>query len=134
VATPAQLLAEMAAAVETLTGAARQASDYRDDLEALADGATVYQLRGGPSGEDSGRSDGPRTVLAVELLVKHRLAGAERAYTEGDMQTYVAALIAPAFWRTLPSAVDVVENPTYAIERVGRNVTVTVTLELSVAL
>lgn len=130
-ATHAQLLADIAAAVVTQTGATRLGSDYRDDLEAIPDGATRFQLRGGPSGQDTD-SNISYAVASVQLRVHHRLSGTERAYTEAAMQTDLAAMIDPEFWRGLASAFEVLEDPVYSVERVGR--VITYTIETSIAI
>lgn len=133
-ATPAQLLSDVAAAVEAqVSGIVRLGSDYRDDLEAIPAGATRYQLRGGPAAQDFD-SNATRIVEAIELLVSHHLADPddERAYTEAAMQTNVAALIALSFWKGLASAFEVLSRPEYAVEREINVVTVTITTQVSI--
>jgi len=131
-ATPADLLAQIAAAVEAqVSGAVRLASDYRDDLEPIPAGATRYQVRGGPSGRDSDSNE-TRTVESVEVSLHHALSGAERVYTEGAMQSDVAALIALSFWRGLAAVAEVIEPPGYEVEREALVVSVTVSVEVSI--
>jgi hypothetical protein len=133
VPTPADLLSQIATAVQTqVSGVARLGSDYRDDLESIPAGATRYQLRGGPAGKDSSNSNTTRTVVAVELELIHALAGDERTWTEGAMQTHVEVFIGLAFWRDLAASYDVTAAPSYEVERVGRVVTTTIAVSLSV--
>lgn len=133
-ATPANLLSEIATAVEAqISGIVRLGSDYRDDLEGFAAGATRYQLRGGPAGKAFEANVSP-TVEGIELLVHHHLADPddERAYTEGAMQTNLEALIAPSFWRDLASANEVIVAPDYEVERVLNVLTVAITVQVSI--
>ena len=133
-ATPAQLLSQIAAGVESqISGISRLASDYRDDLEVIAAGADRYQLRGGPTGKlhDSNES---RTVEHVELFILHRLGAAEteRAYTEDELQTNIEAFIAPTFWRGFAACYELESDIEYGVERVGSVLTVSLTVDLSI--
>jgi len=134
VPTPAQLLSDAAAAIVTATGGTPLGSDYRDDLEKIPAGATRFALRGGPSAVDAGDSNVEYVVEAVELIVRHRLASptAERAYTEGAMQTWLASVIDADFWRGLASAHEVLTVPSYEVAREGALVVVTVRTDVSV--
>ena len=132
--TPAQLLADAATAIASATGGTRLGSDYRDDLEKLPAGTIRFALRGGPSAVDASDSNVEYLVEALELIVRHRLASptAERAYTEGAMQTWLATVIDPDFWRGLASAYEVVTAPSYEVAREGALVVVTVRTDVSV--
>lgn len=136
-ATPAQLLSDIAAAVVAqVSGIVRLDSDFRDDLESVPVGGTRFQLRGIPAGIDFD-SNAQRTVEAVELLIHHRLSDPdlERAYTEGALQTDVAAMIAPSFWRNLASAFDLIEPPVAEIgpnDRDANVITVAITTQISI--
>ena len=132
--TPAQLLADAAAAIVTATGGTRLGSDYRDDLEKIPAGATRFALRGGPSSVDASDSNVEYLVEALELIVRHRLANLsnERAYTEGAMQTWLGTVIDADFWRGLASAHEVLTLPTYEVAREGALLVVTVRTDVSV--
>jgi hypothetical protein len=133
VPTPSDLLSQIATAVQAqVSGIVRLGSDYRDDLESIPAGSTRYQLRGGPAGKDSTNSNTTRTVVAVELELIHALAGGERTWTEGAMQTHVEVLIGLSFWRDLAASYDVTAAPSYVVERVGRVVMTTIAVSLSV--
>lgn len=106
---PGDLLGELATALETLTSATRLASDYRQDLEPVALGATVYQLRGAPAGIAATSSNVERTLLAVEVDLVHVLDGAERAWTEGALQTALLSLVDLTWWRALTHVYHVEE-------------------------
>jgi len=134
VPTPSQLLTEAAAAVVTTTGATRLGSDYRDDLERIPLGALRFALRGGPSAVDAEDANVEYLVETVDLELKHQLADPanERAYTEGAMQTHVAALIRKDFWRALASAHEVLSDPTYTVSREGSIVLVLIRTSISI--
>jgi len=134
VPTPAQLLADAAAAIATATGGTRLGSDYRDDLEKVPAGSTRFALRGGPSAIDASDSNVEYVVEALELVVRHRLATPtnERAYTEGAMQSWLATVIDADFWRGLASAHEVVTVPSYEVAREGALIVVTVRTDVSV--
>jgi hypothetical protein len=132
--TPAQLLADAAAAIASTTGATRLSSDYRDDLERIPAGALRFALRGGPRAIDAADANVSYVVEQLELELKHQLASPanERAYTEGALQTHLATLIAPSFWFGLASAYEVVEDPTYAITREGALIIATIRTAVSI--
>ncbi len=132
--TPADLLADAATAIASATGGTRLGSDYRDDLEKVAAGATRFALRGGPSAIDAGDANVSYVVETIELIVRHRLTDPtdERAYTEGAMQTWLASVIDPDFWRALASAHEVLALPSYEVAREGALVVVTVRTDVSV--
>lgn len=131
--TPAQLLTEVAAAVVSLTGAVRLASDYRDDREQIPDGATRYQLRGAPVEKTADNSNASLTIVALEVSLYRKLSGTERAYTEGSLQTWLDSLVAPVWWRAI-AAVHEVEDKVEDVEitRVGSVVSATVAIRVSV--
>ena len=133
-ATPADLLGQIATAVESqVSGISRLASDYRSDLEPIAAGGDRYQLRGGPIGKVSDSNE-TRTVEHVELIVIHRLGTSEteRQYSEDELQTNVAAFIAPTFWRGLAACYGLESEIEYAVERVGSVISVSLAVDLSV--
>lgn len=134
-ATAAELLTAMAAKIEEeVEGAVRSPSDYRVDLAKIPAGATRYQLRMGPAGV-SVDSNSTRTVLGGELAVFHRLADKtdERTYTEGAMQTTIDALVNPSTWRSLVECKEVVEDPSYSVQRVVHVISTVISLQLSIA-
>ena len=99
--TPAAVLAEFVTLIESTTSAVRLASDYLDQLPALLPGDLSYQLMGLAVATESDSND-TRSVLNVQLRVHKRLVAGdtERSYTEGAMQTDIAALLVPSLWRT----------------------------------
>jgi hypothetical protein len=109
-ATPASVLAAMAAKLAATTGGARLASDYLPD-EAIASGAVRFQLRGVAQTVSEG-STVKYTVLPMVVVIHRRLAvgEVERAYTEGAMQTYAEVILDPAYWR-VAGVFDVVDVP-----------------------
>ena len=133
-ATPAQLLTAIATEIETITSATRLTSDYRDDLEFIAVGATRYQLKGGPSGVDAD-SNTSRARMVVEINLIHRLANpdAERTYTEGDFQTHLKALTLPATWRALAEVFSLITLPFYEVERKRNAFEATITMEVALS-
>jgi len=132
--TPQQLLLDAAAAIVAVTGATRLGSDYRDDLERIPLGGLRYALRGGPRAVDVRNANLRYVVEQIELDLEHQLADPanERAYTEGAMQTHVAALVDPTFWRDLASAHSVIELPTYKVDRSGSLIVVTIQVAVSI--
>lgn len=133
---PATMLGTIATAVASLTSGTRLASDYRVDLAPIAAGALVYQIRGVTGGKSFTSGD-ERAVLAVRVDVHRRLSGgeAERAYTEVAMQTHLASLLSPEWWRALSGVADVAPKPsidTDDVRRVGRVVSYSVTVGLVV--
>jgi hypothetical protein len=133
-ATPAQLLAQIATAVEAqISGIVRLGSDYRDDLEAIPAGGNRYQLRGGPARREPD-TNADYTIEAVELTILHRLADRtdERAYTEGNMQSDIDALIDFAFWRDLAATHELNAAPSYEVSRVGSVIVTTLALEIAI--
>jgi len=132
--TPTQLLTDAAAAIFAATGAVRLGSDYRDDLERIPTGALRFALRGGPRAVDVRNANTSYVVEQLELELKHQLAdpGSERIYTEGAMQTHVAALVNPTLWRDLASAHQVIDVPTYEVRREGSLITVTIRVAVSI--
>ena len=75
-----------------------------------------------------------RWFAALTLRLIHRLADpdAERTYTEGAMQTDVSALVLESFWRGLTSAREVVEAPTYDVEREINVIVVTLNVRVAI--
>jgi hypothetical protein len=97
-------------------------SDYRDDLEGITAGSAKYQLIGGPSGKDERVDSNAEMQLEdVELAVHYRLSTTERAYTEGALQTNLAAMADRDFFRGLAACYDVAEGASieYEITREG---------------
>lgn len=134
-ATPASVLTAIATAVEAqVSGIVRLGSDYRADLTAIAVGATRYQLRGGPAGQEGG-SNVVYTVEAIELEIRHRLADpdAERTYTEGAMQTNIEAFIVPSFWLGITGVFEVVSDPEYDVARVLNVISTQIRVSVSIS-
>ena len=121
-ATPAELLTQLATAIETQTSATRMSSDYRDDLEGITSGAAKYQLVGTPSQKDP-TTDANVVYQRMEILfrVHHKLNGAERSYTEGDLLDDLAAMVDPDFYRALAACYDQPEDAefSYEVDRTG---------------
>lgn len=111
-ATPAEVIAAVAAKVEALTGATRLASDLRNDFEQIALGASRYQLVGIVGGFVPSSAT-PRVQVAMRLTVARRLGAgeAERTYTMGAMLTNLSQLLTPDWWRTVTGVHDVVVAP-----------------------
>ena len=130
--TPAAALATFAGLIATATGGTRMASDHRVDLEGIALGATVFQLRGAASLVDErGSSNDVHTRLLMLLEVHHRLSGAERSYTEGAMQSAIVALTTPQYWRVAATTWHVSDNPALVlgdVRRVGKVISYTITV------
>lgn len=136
--TPAAILTELASRIATLTGGTRSASDYREDFEAIPAGGTRFQLRGMTSGV-ARNSNLARPQMALRLDVHHRLGASEteRQWTEDEMQTHLASLLDPDWWRVagyvydVPQSQDVGANPSADTEDVRREdnvISYTVTL------
>lgn len=113
--TAAQFTTALAALVVTTTSGesgARTTSDYLPD-QAIPSGEVRFQIRALPVGTlITGAFS--YSVLAVRLHVHRRLgaAEAERSYTEDELQTYVAAMQAPSYWKVAADVYQIVENPT----------------------
>jgi len=131
VATPVDLLSDVAVAFEALTGATRLASDLRDDLEPIPSGATRYQLRASSSGSASD-SNVTRTLVSLELLLHHRLAGAERAWTEGSLQSHLETITRAAWWRALASVYGVDPDVEIELSREGAVVTASFSITVEI--
>jgi hypothetical protein len=131
VPTTIDLAADLATAVAALPSTpTRLASDYRTDLERLADGSTYSQIRVSPAGTSSIASNQFRTIAAASVRLHHKLLSAfgERTYTEGDLQDDLSELISETFWRGLDSVYDLTEAPEVIVDRVGNVVSSTVTI------
>lgn len=134
-ATVPQLAASLATAVEGLsTSPVRMASDHRTDLEEIASGATKYQLRVSQVAVDERNGNVVYPAADCEVVVHHRLSGAERTYTEGAMAVDLASLTASAFWSGIAEVYDVSAGPeaSESPERVGNVVSYTVTAQVRV--
>lgn len=97
-----------------LPGASRMASDYLAGLEGgLAAGTTGYQIQALAGGARIQDSNVSRELLHCRVLVHRRLgvADAERDYTEGAMQTQIAALLNPSSWRGIAGIHHLEELP-----------------------
>lgn len=134
-ATPADVISQTAAAFEALGGTrTRMSTDYRDDLDVVASGATKYQLRLVPAGTLAVSSNTTRTVCAVQIICVHRLATitAEATYTAGTMATDLTSLSALSWWRAMAAVYDCLEIDAKA-ERIGHAVVYTITATVTVA-
>jgi hypothetical protein len=135
VPSPAAALASIATALGTLTSASRLLSDYRSDLQTITSGGIAYQLRGLTGGKAINSAE-EKAVLAVRVDVHRRLTTAEteRSYTEGVMQTHLASLLSPAWWKAIGGVHHVDPVPaleTDDVRRVGRVVSYAVTVGLT---
>jgi len=133
VSTQAELLAAIATQIETSTGATRLLSDLRNDLEEIPIGLDRYQLIGGAAGIEIVGSNETLVRESIEIFVHHRLAGLERTYTEGPMQTEVAELTNPLTWLALPEIYSLPELPEWELERVRKVVTTKIAFVVSIA-
>jgi hypothetical protein len=127
--TSADVISDLASAFEGLAGTrTRMASDYRADLQAIASGQTLYQIRLVPAGQSHANSNVSRVLAGIELAVAHRLSSptAESTYTAGTMQTDLTTLTAASWWRALAAVYDV-ESLEASVERIGHTIIYTVT-------
>lgn len=136
--TYADLVTELKQAIEGWPGSpVRMASDHRSDLERIAVGATKYQLRASVAGIERNDSNFQRTAVAVTVAIHRRLvtAFAERAYTETDLQSYLALLGDHLWWRGesvggLSSVYRVIELPSFEVSRAGNVVSLTCSVQV----
>lgn len=140
-ATSAQVMANIAAKLQTTLPStpARLASDLDSSLQAVPFNVTRYQLRAfaGPVSEVADSSVAFYPAMAVSLTVAYHLGtGTEQAWTATGMQAAMEALLDPSWWRTIAGVFLVQASlPEVAlsdIRRVGRVVSFTLTLQLSV--
>lgn len=142
-ATPAQVKAAIASKVVTLLSGqagARMASDLSLDRQAIPAGDARFQLRAlvGPPTKLKDSNTSFAAAMAVELRVHYHLGSseAEQTYTDGDMQTWLAALSDPTWWTSISGVeAQLDELPEAAlsdIRRVGSVVSFAVTLVLTV--
>ena len=105
--------------VEAVLGAStRLDSDYLLDREAIAEGATRYQLRMVPAGVDDRQdSSGALTHLTVMLDAIHHFApgATERDYTESTMIGYLTQLLPRSYWRDSTKIHSIEDGPTLAL-------------------
>jgi len=133
--TTAAMITLMRAAVVSTTGATAMASDHLLTERIPASGIR-YQMRALAVEVKSPDSAAPRAQVFVKLDVHRRLgtSEAERTYTEGSMQTWVDAMVQPAYWRAISvDVVEVTDSPQVAlndVRRVGDVVSFTLTVAL----
>lgn len=135
--TPAAALTTFASMISSVTGYTRLASDHERLLESITAGSGKFQLTGA-AGKVDERGDGNTEyrVLYMRLDVHHRLAGAERTYTEGAMQTQLDALLDPDFWRIAGTTYAIEDAPTLALSdvaRLGKVISYTLTVAVRLA-
>jgi hypothetical protein len=102
VATVADVLTALEAKIVADIGSTRLASDLRDDLDTIADGATRHQVIGTPQGYGGG-SNTRQQLAAFAVTLKYKLASgtAERTWTEGALLTHLAKLTDSLWWQAV---------------------------------
>lgn len=137
----AAALATFAGLIATATGGTRMSSDHETLLEGISAGAVKFQLRGA-AGKVDERGDGNAEyrVLYMRLDVHHRLAAAERSYTESataaTLQPVLDALLDPDFWRVAGTTFAIDDAPAMALSdlrRVGKVISYTITVAVRLA-
>lgn len=134
-ATISSVLSALSTKLGTLTSGTRMGSDIRRDLEAIASGATKFQIRHSANTVDE---DSNQTVdiVALEIDVHRYLSGSESTYTAGNMLTYQDSLTDDTtlgWWLTISGVRAIMDGPeTKEPTRVGNVVSFTVNITVSV--
>lgn len=126
----------LAAAIVALSGSpVRLTSDLRDDLQAVADGVTVFALVVAQKADSDSLSNAPKIVIDCSVAMHHRLgdAEAERTYTSGEAHTHRVSLCSTAWWRAIVGIHALLEGPELqdGPERSGRIITYTVAAQFT---
>ena len=113
-ATPAQVLANIASAVATLTSGTRLGSDLSENVERIPAGGLRFALKSvvsAPKIRSNDSASSARVTLALEVSVYYRLgaAEAERTYTEGNRLTHMTALLNPLWWEAISGVAGIAE-------------------------
>lgn len=137
--TSAALITLVRAAVASTTGATALASDYLSagEQERIPASGIRYQLQAHSVDVENKESASPMAQLFLTLLLHRRLgtSEAERTYTEGNMQTWISALVQPDYWRVLSTDIwGVTQFPQVSAsdtKRVGDVISFTLTVALA---
>lgn len=134
-ATVADTLAAISSKLATLTSGTRMTSDTRRDLEAIAPGATKFQMRHSVNtiAEDANQD---ASVVELDVEVHRYLSGSESSYTAGAMVTYQDSLsddTTGGWWLAISQIRAILDGPTTSeARRVGNVVSFSVKLSFSV--
>jgi len=137
-ATPADVLTQIAAQVEALTGATRLADDYTIEFSDVARGSTVYQLQGFPNGAAGIDSNQKITVMSVSIALTHVLGvgASERGFTEGSMQTWLATIADRTWWEgaaAIQTVLGDLDDFQTSVSREADAITASVTAQVAVS-
>jgi hypothetical protein len=114
-ATAADLAGQVATAVEAALAVlpARASDDTLRNLDSIAAGAALYQLRMWVEEIHLPDANQSYDLARFELYVFYRLAGgaASKDYLEGDAATDQKTLVGFAFWTDLPAAFEIAQGP-----------------------
>ncbi len=141
-ATAKATVALIATAIEGTTLApTAMASDLELPFEAIAAGATKYQLQAWAGPITTVKDSVPpfQTALAVKVMVHHHLGAAEteRQYTQDEMQDFLETVLDPKFWEDIVGVFGVDEGgePEMAlgdVTRTGRVISFIITVQCTV--
>lgn len=113
-ATPAQVLTNVSAAVATLTSGTRLGSDLSEAVERIPASSLRFQVKSNvsaPKIRSNDTASSAPVTLVMEVSVHYRLgaAEAERTYTEGNRLTHMSSLLNPLWWEAISGVAGIAE-------------------------